>query len=133
MFLRNEATQADPSLVWSPPFPGRSRAPVCFKTVRSAVLRMIRPKRTLSILPLLPRHQAGRGQDLQGLGTEMNLETNMGMMAVNSDELRLTEPFQFFNSSQAPPGSCLTFALVTGLCRLYRRPVQRQLHSNVLS
>lgn len=88
MFLRNEATQADPSLVWSPPFPWRSRAPVCFKTVRSAVLRMIRPKRTLSILPLLPRHQAGRGQDVQGLGTEMNLETNMGMMAMNSDELR---------------------------------------------
>jgi hypothetical protein len=49
---------------------------------------MIRPKRTLSILPLLPRHQAGRGQDVQGLGTEKNLETNMGMMAMNSDELR---------------------------------------------
>ena len=49
---------------------------------------MIRPKRTLSILPLLPQHQAGRGQDVQGLGTETNLETNMEVMAMNSDGLR---------------------------------------------
>ena len=96
MFLRNKAAPADPSLVWSPPFPWRLLAPVCFNTVRSAVLRMIRPRGMLGILPLLPRHQAGQGQDVQGLGTETVIERNiernmkfdMKMMDMNLDDLR---------------------------------------------